>query len=673
MKRFEILLCMIILIISIAVKAETQKTKLAPRFAQFLNDVKYIISQNEKDYFMNLVDQQKDAFITQFWEKLDPEPLTPFNEFKEEYYQRLAHVDKWYERNSERGKIYLLLGKPDSTESFLSQSGMYPMETWDYDNLDVPGLPNSLRLIFFKPYGVQDYRLYSPLFDGLEGLLTNRSLDTRTLNVKMGVWSHISMGLRTAIDSVSPGVNQNSSEIYLLRLSIPMNSLKKEFGRKEKAIVETKIVYNSIAADVVTFAHLNTSKNYVVHLGITIPFEFITYEKYNNNYYSRTDLTIEITDNKNRQVDLINDQINLSFSESQWKGVNGLPVFYTMSYVLLPGSYHYMILVRNFTRNEVGKIEKDVVVPELMSDKVAATDILLGYKIISTKDKTDSGLPFVFPGIKFFPIALPHYSSTQKLLMYLQLYFRDEERPDQAEINYLVTNGTKEIKFFEARMVKDYLVENTMPIYQSMPLNDLRAGNYSLMISIAFDGEQQPSISRKAEFTVSSQEVNFKRIMAESNEKMTPFAVHYNLARQYVIQENWKSAEEHLAIALDFEKNSMEAQLLLTDALLGANKNDEALKMLLLLSEQSKDNPYILMNSGKAYYQKNDYKNALNYFIGAEKNGIHDNYNLKNYIGESYYKLGNNNEALKYFRASLSINSSQPKIAELVNKLSAGK
>jgi len=324
------ILLIINLMIASYLYGENEK-ELETRFKNFLSDVRYLISSEEKEYFLSLPDEQKDIFIKQFWEKLDPIPITPENEFKEEYYKRLEFVDKWYGRNTDRGRIYLLLGKPDSIESYNSAPGLYPLELWHYDNLNIEGLPHSLRLIFYKPYGVGEYRLYSPLIDGIRSLLINKSLDERALSTKFTLWESLSFDLRAAIESSSVGLNKNTSEMYLSRLNLPLNTIKKTFGAKERATVETQIVYGSFPAEFISFTNL-IDNNYITHISIEIPNSFITYEKVKENYYARVDVSIQITDKKNQQIDQINDQINLSFSEIQWEDVKGLPLFYSFAY-----------------------------------------------------------------------------------------------------------------------------------------------------------------------------------------------------------------------------------------------------------------------------------------------------------------------------------------------------
>jgi len=648
------ILLIINLMIASYLYGENEK-ELETRFKNFLSDVRYLISSEEKEYFLSLPDEQKDIFIKQFWEKLDPIPITPENEFKEEYYKRLEFVDKWYGRNTDRGRIYLLLGKPDSIESYNSAPGLYPLELWHYDNLNIEGLPHSLRLIFYKPYGVGEYRLYSPLIDGIRSLLINKSLDERALSTKFTLWESLSFDLRAAIESSSVGLNKNTSEMYLSRLNLPLNTIKKTFGAKERATVETQIVYGSFPAEFISFTNL-IDNNYITHISIEIPNSFITYEKVKENYYARVDVSIQITDKKNQQIDQINDQINLSFSEIQWEDVKGLPLFYSFAYLLLPGEYHLLALIRNFAKNEVGKIEKDIVVNEIANAEIDASGLILGYKANFIENKFNKLSAFVFRNFKFYPLSKNLYSSLQKMHLYMELYINKEELPfDQLEINYVIKNKEiEEVKLYEIKNIKNELIENrVIPIYKVISLDKLKKGSY--LIEVIISGGNQELLRRKSEFFITDTLQNFKKIMAESTIEINAFYMHYNLAKQYFLKGDFEKAKYHSLIAMDIDKASLEAKLLHSEILISNKENNEAIKILEPLTMVYKNNKYLLLNLGRANFQENNFSIALKYFIEAEKAGESENYQLMNYIGESYLKLGNKQEALRYFKKSLEL------------------
>lgn len=77
----------------------------------------------------------------EFWKKKDPTPGTAMNEMMTEFYRRVDHAIGAFRTLKEpngsltdRGKIYILYGKPTSTERSLYPNST-PKEVWKYENL----------------------------------------------------------------------------------------------------------------------------------------------------------------------------------------------------------------------------------------------------------------------------------------------------------------------------------------------------------------------------------------------------------------------------------------------------------------------------------------------------------------------------------------------------------
>src|SRR5438046_8451459 len=85
-------------------------------------DVAYVISNEERAAYKALkTDEEREQFIEQFWLRRDPSPDTVENEFKEEHYARIAYANERYASGipgwkTDRGRIYILYGKPRSEE-----------------------------------------------------------------------------------------------------------------------------------------------------------------------------------------------------------------------------------------------------------------------------------------------------------------------------------------------------------------------------------------------------------------------------------------------------------------------------------------------------------------------------------------------------------------------------
>src|SRR5258708_23531921 len=86
-------------------------------------DVAYIITDEERAAWKHLnTDEERESFIEQFWLRRDPTPDTPENEYKEEYYRRIAYANEHFASGipgwkTDRGRIYIKFGPPDEIDS----------------------------------------------------------------------------------------------------------------------------------------------------------------------------------------------------------------------------------------------------------------------------------------------------------------------------------------------------------------------------------------------------------------------------------------------------------------------------------------------------------------------------------------------------------------------------
>jgi len=124
--------------------------KLDPVNAEFLSQVRYIITKEERKIFLELPDAEKDKFKEEFWKRRDPDPRTEENEFKIEYMNRLERANELFVSEgrqgylTDRGRIYILFGPPEYRETY--SAGSYDAyeflqgrsgEIWHYGNFPV--------------------------------------------------------------------------------------------------------------------------------------------------------------------------------------------------------------------------------------------------------------------------------------------------------------------------------------------------------------------------------------------------------------------------------------------------------------------------------------------------------------------------------------------------------
>src|ERR1051325_8219863 len=103
---------------------EKLRKELETPYKKWLNEeVVYIITDEERKAFSRLqTDEQRAQLIGQFWLRRAPTPDTEENEFRKEHCRRIAYANERFATGipgwkTDRGRIYILYGKPAEIES----------------------------------------------------------------------------------------------------------------------------------------------------------------------------------------------------------------------------------------------------------------------------------------------------------------------------------------------------------------------------------------------------------------------------------------------------------------------------------------------------------------------------------------------------------------------------
>src|SRR5262245_35180861 len=111
--------------------------------------VRWIMTDDEEKDFRKLTsDEDRQAFAKTFWEKRDPTPGTPDNEYMQVFWQRVESANKTYTTMmregsvTDLGRLFILLGPPSSTRK--DTRYMY----WAYEPSPVNGLTEAMEFSF---------------------------------------------------------------------------------------------------------------------------------------------------------------------------------------------------------------------------------------------------------------------------------------------------------------------------------------------------------------------------------------------------------------------------------------------------------------------------------------------------------------------------------------------
>ena len=126
-------------------------------FTLALSLLKYIIPDSTFSEINSGSDTEIRSKFDTFWKSHDPTPSTGFNELEAEYYARADYAYEQFgslgTRNgaaTDRGKSYILFGKPERVSREFRSDGTY--EIWSYTNLK--------RSLVFKEQNFGEFKLY---------------------------------------------------------------------------------------------------------------------------------------------------------------------------------------------------------------------------------------------------------------------------------------------------------------------------------------------------------------------------------------------------------------------------------------------------------------------------------------------------------------------------------
>ena len=130
----------------------------------WLDEVEPIMTKNERTVFKSLqTEEDKKKFQSLFWKVRDSTPGTPENEFMTEFYSRRRYAESRLEgAQSDRGRIYIILGKPAEVQNFAGSDKVVDCELWIYQAEGRSGLPPLMYLLFYRRDDAGEYKLYYP-------------------------------------------------------------------------------------------------------------------------------------------------------------------------------------------------------------------------------------------------------------------------------------------------------------------------------------------------------------------------------------------------------------------------------------------------------------------------------------------------------------------------------
>jgi GWxTD domain-containing protein len=638
------------------------------------DEVNYLITDGEKRLFLSLrTDRERNAFISSFWARRDPVPLTPANEFKDEHYRRLAEAREKYGIHTDRGRIFILIGPPDSIDNETSGKYVFPSEIWNYFSLDVPSFPNSLRLLFYKQWGVGEYRLYSPLFDGLEYLVPQRHYDFREgddAQIRKLIRDYMGPDFLMATESVTSGMDRLQSEKVLNTLRDPQafESLRASAGRP---VVTTYVTYEKLPFDVAGFYSDDGHGNAYYDAGLAVSPADLTFEKSEAKYYGRQDVYVTVKDAGKNIVAQFNDRLSLELTEEEMAAKKTYGLSYAFSELLIPGDYILSVLLRDFVSNRVGEKEVSFTLP----DTPRSTPLLLSARTerLPLAESRTAGpaaaakTPFAYGNVKIRPRVNATFSRDENIFLYFEIYPRAGD-PGSYGVRYVVRDAKGNAVLSSGEAVSVHEGERILPVEKVFSPKGLRDGRYSLTVSVGNGQTMTPLFEQTAGFSVSSAPrpagaFSFEQPYDPSREEM-----YTRLGAQSLFRKDTARARQFFAIALNYAPAYVPAKVQLARCHVLQGNDGPALDLLLPLVKEGIETSEIDTILGNIYYGRRDLEQAARYLGRAADINV-ESVDILNFLAAVYLEKGEKDKARDAFSRSLKIRQDQPLVKAALERL----
>jgi len=681
---------------------------LPKKFQKWIKEeVVYIITPKEKEVFYKLeTDRERNLFIEEFWRQRDPTPTTSRNEFKEEHYRRIEYTNKKFGRSTplkgwrtDRGRFYIMLGRPSNVDRYIS-ADIYPIEIWYYQGNPGLGQAPNFRLLFFQKFGAGEFELYNPLADGPKSLvpftqrldvlskaksispLAERSpqdaeelqrlkaynLDKRDIDAYMIIKSGIGFMLAEAVFSNFPG---RSGPEQLLQSSIlvgevetyPHKKVNDDYAYEfleHKAVVEVSYsVYymgNQSKVSIIQDPSGIFFVNYII-----VP-ETLSVDFYQDKYFSDLKTSIRLTDAEGKTIFQRGRNVPLELRKDELKILETSSFFLYDSFPLIQGNYTFNLLFENMVTKEFTSFEKNISVPGGKNLKMSP--VILSRKVNRDSPYSQSNRAFQVGNLQLYPSVNNKFLEKDNLFLFFQIYGLNQRLKEEGILEFTFYSG-EQIFQTKHRNINEY--KNSRDFLEEIPLDKFSPGIYTVDVSL-LDREGRKYLSERKALSVTTKPFPGSWVVAQTNPPADDPYYSYILGNQFLNKGDIQKAQEELAKAYKRKPDSLDYALSYARVLLILKESQRVREILTPFDKAGKENFELYYNLGKTSQELGKLEEAVSYYQKAlsHKGNVVE---ILNSIGECYFALGDNKQALRAWKKSLEINPKQEKIKKIIESL----
>jgi GWxTD domain-containing protein len=485
-------------------------------------DVVYIISPEERSTFLQLAtNEEREQFIESFWLRRSSNPDLPDNDFKEEHYRRIAYANEHFASGipgwkTDRGRIYIIWGKPDEIESHptggtydrpMDEGGgstsTYPWERWRYRYLE--GIQENVELEFVDPSGSGEYHL--TMDPSEKDALLHVPGAGLSLLESMGMASKADRFTRsdgTNLPTTLGGQPASMNEFTRLELYAKVQRPPDVKYKDLEALVTTRMVRDQVHFNWRTDFLKVTSDTVLVPVTVQVPNQQLTFKDKDGVHTAELNIFARVSTLTGKVVQTFEDSVTRDYPNTLYQQSLKQSSIYQKALPLRPGLYRLDIVIKDVNSGNVGAVNERLAVPRYDEEKLEASTLILADQIEHVPAKQIGTGQFVLGSSKVRPRLEGDFTTADKLGIYMQVYnLKPDEKThkNNASFVYTVKKGEQQMMQFKESTDDMKQTGDQVTIERLLPLATLAPGKYTLVIS-ATDQLAQSTITRTAEFSI---------------------------------------------------------------------------------------------------------------------------------------------------------------------------
>ncbi|MDM7997356.1 MAG: GWxTD domain-containing protein [Acidobacteriota bacterium] len=494
----------------VSTKQSKQSGDLADHYKKWLDeDVVYIISDEERSVFKNLKnEEERESFVEQFWARRNPDPRSPDNAFKEEHYRRIAYANQYFTSGvqgwrTDRGRIYIMYGKPDELESHPTggsyarpyyegggTTSTYPFEKWWYRHIE--GVGDDIEIEFVDKSLTGEYRM--AMTPEEKDALINVPNAGLTFAEEMG-WAN--KDDRPYFSAASQ--NEPTTSPYIRAKDRPFARMERYFSLQKppqikfedlKGVVTAKVIYTTLPYDVrVDYIKLSADR-ILVPITVEVSNKDLEFKKQLDFNQATVNVYGVVTSLTGRIMAEFEHVISVEFLDQYFERGKNKRSGYQHIVGLPPGQrYKLDLVLKDENSKAAGTVSLGLNVPKYEEGALQTSTIVLTNSVTTAPTNADQFEQYVIGDMKVVPNVKSEYLPGQALIPYMQIYDMQIDQTSQnpsLDVTFIVKHDGKIVEEIKATPAnsEQFFYGQRVVLLGRVPLKHTTPGKYSLEIKV---------------------------------------------------------------------------------------------------------------------------------------------------------------------------------------------